>query len=177
MKKATTHEIASYALMLSMIFALAAIEGLLPPLPMHMRFGLSNVVTMYALFFISRRPAFMLAAMKSAFVFLTRSPVAGLLSLCGGVFSLLVIAALAAVRPGASYFILSVTGALAHNLAQLAAASALVSTNLMLAYLPVMIAAGIPAGSLTALLLRAVMPALKGIGAGIEKDGDSWTRV
>jgi heptaprenyl diphosphate synthase len=164
MKKITTHEIAAYALMLSMIFALATVEGLLPPLPMHMRFGLSNVVTMYALFFVGRKPAFMLAIMKSAFVFLTRGPIASLLSLCGGVFSLLVIAVLAAVRPDTSYFMLSIAGALAHNLAQLAAASVLVSTNLMLVYLPVMTAAGIPAGSLTALLLRSVMPVLGKIG-------------
>jgi heptaprenyl diphosphate synthase len=166
MKKITTREIAAYALMLSMIFALSAIEGLLPPLPMHMRFGLSNVVTMYALFFAGKRPAFTLAVMKSAFVFLTRGPIAGLLSLCGGVFSLSLVAVLAAVRPGASYFILSVAGALAHNIAQLAAASLLVSANLLLVYLPVMIAAGIPAGSLTALLLRTVLPALEDVRAG-----------
>jgi heptaprenyl diphosphate synthase len=132
---------------------------------------------MYALFFVGRRPAFMLAALKSAFVLLTRGPVASLLSLCGGIFSLLVIALLAAVKPGASYFILSIAGAVAHNLAQLAAASALVSTNLMLVYLPVMAAAAIPAGSLTALLLRAVMPVLKGIGAKGEKAGESRTCV
>jgi heptaprenyl diphosphate synthase len=163
--------------MLSMIFVLAAIEGLLPPLPMHMRFGLSNVVTMYALFFVGRRSAFALAAMKSVFVLLTRGPVACMLSFCGGMFSLLAIALIAAVMPGASYFILSIAGAVTHNLAQLAAASALVSTNLMLFYLPVMTAAAIPAGSVTALLLRAVIPALKSIGAGGEKTGASRTCV
>ena len=163
MKRVTTREIALYAIMLSMIFALAIVEGLLPPLPMHMRFGLSNAVTMYALFFVGRRPAFMLAAMKSAFVFMMRGPIAGLLSLCGGVSSLSLIAALAIAVPGASYFTLSIAGALAHNIAQLAVASLLVSTNLLPVYLPVMIASGIPAGSLTAILLRAVMPVLKGI--------------
>lgn len=175
MKRLAAREIASYALMLSMIFALAIIEGLLPPLPMHMRFGLSNVVTMYALFFVGKRPAFMLAAMKSVFVLLTRGPVACLLSFCGGIFSLLAIAILAAVKPGTSYFILSITGAVAHNLAQLAAASALVSTNLMAVFLPVMTAAAVPAGSVTALLLRAVIPALKSIGTREEKTRDSRT--
>jgi heptaprenyl diphosphate synthase len=177
MKKLATRKIAFYALMLSMIFALAIIEGLLPPLPMHMRFGLSNVVTMYAMFFVGRRPAFMLAAMKSVFVLLTRGPVACLLSFCGGIFSLLAIALLAAVKPGASYFILSVTGAVAHNLAQLAAASVLASTNLMFVFLPVMAAAAIPAGCITALLLRAVIPAIKYIGAREEKNGASRTCV
>jgi thiamine biosynthesis lipoprotein len=67
------------SLMLSLIFVLSIFEGMLPPLPFHMRFGLSNVVTMYALFFIGRRAAFTLAALKSAVVLLTRGPVAGLL--------------------------------------------------------------------------------------------------
>jgi heptaprenyl diphosphate synthase len=144
--------------MLSMIFALSMLEGLLPPLPFHMRFGLSNVVTMYALFFIGKRPAFVLAFLKSAFVTLTRGPFAGLLSFSGGIFSLLVIAVLASAWPGASYCALSVSGALAHNIAQLVAASWLVSANLTMVYLPVMAVAGIAAGSLTAVLLRAVMP-------------------
>jgi heptaprenyl diphosphate synthase len=149
------------SLMLSLIFALSIVEGALPPLPAHMRFGLSNVVTMYALFFIGGWHAFMLAVMKSVFVLLMRGPIAGLLSLCGGVLSLMAIALLAKLRPGASYFILSIIGALTHNLAQLAAASALVSANLMIVYLPLLMAAGIPAGALTAILLRSVMPVLK----------------
>jgi hypothetical protein len=35
-------------------------------LPMHMRFGLWNVVTMHAMFFVGR-PAFMLTAMSQYF--------------------------------------------------------------------------------------------------------------
>jgi heptaprenyl diphosphate synthase len=161
MKSFTTRKIATLALMLSMILALSLIESMLPPLPFNMRFGLSNIVTMYALFFMGKRPAFTLAVLKSAFVLLMRGPIAALLSLSGGVFSLLMIAALAALWPSSSYFLLSISGAITHNLAQLAAASLLVSTNLLIVYLPVMIAAGIPAGSLTAILLRAVMPLFK----------------
>jgi heptaprenyl diphosphate synthase len=149
------------ALMLSMIFALSLIEQLLPPLPMHMRFGLSNTVTMYALFFIGRRSAFLLAALKSLFVLLTRGPIAGILSFSGGTASLLVIALLAFAYKDASYFLLSVAGAVTHNIVQIAAASWLVSTNLLLLYLPIMTAAGVMAGSLTAVLLRVVMPVFK----------------
>jgi heptaprenyl diphosphate synthase len=157
-KNFTLREIATLSLMLSLIFVLSMLEGMLPPLPFHMRFGLSNVVTMYALFFIGRRAAFTLAAMKSLFVLLTRGPVAGLLSLSGGLLSLCVIALLASAWKDASYFLLSVAGAVTHNMAQLAAASWLASTNLLLFLFPVMVAAGVAAGSLTAVLLRVVMP-------------------
>ncbi|MDR3321857.1 MAG: Gx transporter family protein [Synergistaceae bacterium] len=162
MKNFTVRGMATLSLMLSMIFALSIVEQALPPLPMNMRFGLSNVVTMYALFFMGKRPAFLLAAMKSLFVLLMRGPVAGLLSLSGGVLSLLLIALLAAAWRDASYFILSVSGAVAHNVAQIAVASWLVSTNLLPVYLPVLTALGVLAGSLTATLLRVVMPVFKG---------------
>ncbi|MDR1916321.1 MAG: Gx transporter family protein [Synergistaceae bacterium] len=165
MKNFTARGITLMALMLSMILLLTMLESLLPSLPFNMRFGLSNVVTMYALFFVGRRSAFMLALLKSLFVLLTRGPFACLMSLCGGIFSLLAIVLLSTVWQGASYFILSIAGALTHNFAQLAAASWLLSTNLLPAFLPIMIAFGIPAGALTAVLLRVVMPVLKSISA------------
>jgi heptaprenyl diphosphate synthase len=161
MKKFTVRDITMLALMLSMIFALSLIEQILPPLPMHMRYGLSNTVTMYALFFIGKRSAFLLAALKSLFVLLMRGPIAGMLSLSGGVTSLLVIALIALAYREASYLLLSIAGAVTHNIAQIAAASWLVSTNLLLVYLPIMTAAGVMAGSLTAVLLRVVMPVFK----------------
>ncbi|MDR3255457.1 MAG: Gx transporter family protein [Synergistaceae bacterium] len=172
MKNLTVRDIATLAMMLSMILALSLIEQTLPPLPMNMRFGLSNVVTMYALFFTGKRDAFLLAALKSLFALLMRGPVAGILSLGGGVLSLLVIALLAAVWRSASFFILSVSGAIAHNAAQILIASWLVSTNLLPVYLPLLTGLGVLSGSLTAALLRVVMPVFKGArtgGAQIQK--------
>ncbi|MDR1508431.1 MAG: Gx transporter family protein [Synergistaceae bacterium] len=163
MKKYTVREITSLALMLSLILVLSALEGMLPPLPFHMRLGLSNAVTMYALFFMGWKPAFTLAALKSLSVFLSRGPIAGIMSASGGIASLIAIAAIAALSSGASYLFLSVTGALIHNMAQLAAASLIVSTNLVPVYLPILAAAAIPAGTLTAGVLRAVMPVFNAI--------------
>jgi heptaprenyl diphosphate synthase len=161
MKKFTVYEITTLALLLGMIFVLSMVEGMFPPLPFHMRFGLSNVVTMYALFFMGRRAAFALAVLKSFSVLLTRGPVSGLLSLSGGLSSLFVIASLLALGWNASYFLLSVSGAVTHNMAQLAVASWLASVNLLLFLLPVLAVAGVLAGVLTAVLLRVVMPLFK----------------
>ncbi|MDR1376654.1 MAG: Gx transporter family protein [Synergistaceae bacterium] len=176
MKKFTLRETTTLALMLSLIFVLSMIEGMFPPLPFHMRFGLSNVVTMYALFFIGRHAAFTLAGLKSLSVLLMRGPAAGLLSLSGGVFSLLVIALLAAAWKSASYFLLSVAGAVTHNMAQLAVASWLMSTNLLLLLFPVMALAGVLAGSLTAVLLRVAMPLFRNIpGVSVQRAPTSRT--
>jgi heptaprenyl diphosphate synthase len=175
MKKFTLHETTTLALMLSMIFVLSALEGMFPPLPYNMRFGLSNVVTMYALFFIGTRAAFTLAGLKSLSVLLMRGFIAGLLSLSGGVLSLLVIALLATVWRNASYFLLSVAGAVTHNMAQLAVASWLTSNTLLLSLFPVMALTGILAGSLTAVLLRVVMPLFKRAPASAQNAQHSRT--
>ncbi|MDR3231013.1 MAG: Gx transporter family protein [Synergistaceae bacterium] len=179
MKKFTALQITTLGLMLSMIFVLSTLEGALFPLPFHMRFGLSNVVTMYALFFMGKRAALTLTAMKSLSVLLTRGPIAGLLSLSGGMLSLLAIALLATAWRGASYFLLSVAGAVTHNMAQLAVASWLASTNLLFFLLPLMAGAGILAGSLTAVLLRVVMPLFKNLpfDRGVSFGDGQSTRV
>jgi heptaprenyl diphosphate synthase len=161
-KNPSLREITKSALMLGMIVVLSSVEGMFP-LPFHMRLGLSNVITMYAMFFVGWRSAFMLAGLKSLMVFLTRGPIAGLLSASGGVCSLFVIASLAFLSSGASYFLISVAGAVTHNAAQLAVVALLTSAGATALLLPIMVAAGIAAGSLTAALLRIVMPVIKNV--------------
>ena len=53
----------------------------------------------------------------------------------------------------ASYLILSVAGAVSHNVAQIVIASLLTRTMLIAAYLPVLIISGIAAGSVTSVIL------------------------
>lgn len=167
-----TSKITTLALLLAMGCVLGAFEGLLPPLPLGMRFGLSNVATMYALFFLGRREALLLATLKSSLALFARGPAAGLLSLCGGLLSLCALALLPVIFRGASYAALGVGGALAHNIGQLGAASCLVSTNLLPVYLPLLLLLGVGTGLLTGILLGAVMPLL-GKRAFLAKPGRS----
>ena len=86
------------------------IPGLMP----GMKLGLANIVVMYALFFMGGKQALVLDLLKALFVFLVSGWTAGFLSLCGGLFSLLVMWVLYdhfPVQP--TWFILSVCGALA----------------------------------------------------------------
>lgn len=153
------------AMLLAMIMALSALEHMLPPLPLlppNVRLGLSNIVTMYALFFMGWRPAFLLAVLKSLFVVLMRGVTAGILSLCGGVLSLLCILLAAALfGQKVSYLVLSLLGAVAHNMGQILAASVLMGTSLVLYYLPVLVLSGIVMGAVTGALLRIVMPVFR----------------
>lgn len=152
-------------LLFAISIVLIAVENSLPPifpaLP-GIKLGLSNIMVMYTLFFLNRRQALLLALIKAVFVYATRGTVAGILSLSGGLLSLAVMILLLFVfKDKVSYLLLSIFGAIFHNLGQLTAVS-LIYTNLyMLAYLPVLLFAGIIAGIATAALLKLILPALK----------------
>ena len=146
---------------------LAMGESFFPPLlPLPgVKLGLANIVVMYALFFMGPRQALVLDILKALFVFLVSGFTAGFLSLCGGLLSLAVMWVLyylLPVRP--TWFILSVCGALAHNVGQLLGAGVIISSSLSLYYAPVMLVLGLVMGALTSVTLRALLPALGKMG-------------
>lgn len=170
--RSQTRRLANMGLMLAMITALSFLEHMLPPITTipGIKPGLSNIITMYALFFLGRRPALLLAVLKSLFVMLTRGATAGFLSLSGGLLSIAVIIVLMVIGRGKiSYLILSVTGAIFHNLGQFIVASFLLKTNLVFASLPFLIISGVVMGCVTGMLLRVVMPLFHGVWRGIDK--------
>lgn len=163
MNKHPAKKVAFLGLLFALALVLSFVESSIPfggVLPPGVKPGLSNIVTMYAVFFLGYGEAFSVAVLKSIFVLITRGPIAALMSVCGGVFSVLVMLLLLLPKRRLSYLVLSVFGAVAHNLAQLAAASALLGSG-ALYYAPLLIIAGVGMGVLTGVLLRAVLPALQ----------------
>ena len=106
-----------------------------------------------------------MALLKAVFVFATRGWIASVLSLSGGVLSISVMVVLLILfKDKISYLILSISGAIFHNMGQLIAVS-IVYTNLYLLYFfPVLIITGILAGIVTSVLLNVIKPALKRVG-------------
>ena len=157
-----------------MLFALALLlswlENMLPPapfLPVGVKLGLSNIITMYALFFLGKPQAFAIAALKSLFVLLTSSLTTAAISLSGGLLSLCVMLLLTLPkRWKPSYLILSIFGAVFHNIGQLAMVTLLLGTFSVAYYLPVLLLSGVGMGILTGLLLRVLLPALERIKPG-----------
>ena len=164
-----THSIALSGLLFALAMALSFIEGTLviPGLLPGMKLGLANIVVMYALFFMGPKQALVLDVLKAFFVFLVSGWTAGFLSLCGGLLSLLVMWLLS-FQP--TWFILSVCGALAHNIGQLLGASVILSTAVSLYYAPVMLVLGLVMGMLTSVTLRAMLPALGRLGYNIQEN-------
>ncbi len=153
--------------LMGMLFALAlvltAVEYMIPPIPMMppgVKLGLANIVTMYCLFYLGKKQTFAIVFLKSGFVFLMRGATAFLMSLSGGLLSAAVMILLLAVaHRSLSYLVISVCGAISHNLGQLIVASFLLGTGMVAFYLPLLILSGVAMGYITGTLLRVVSPA------------------
>jgi len=174
MRNNKTRQVALSGLLFALAMALSFMESAITPLlgliP-GVKIGLANIVVMYALFFMGLPQALTLNILKAFFVGLTRGVTAGLLSLSGGLVSLLVMWLLyyhCPLRP--TWFILSVCGALAHNIGQLLGASVILSTAVSLYYAPVMLVLGLVMGMLTSVTLRAMLPALGRLGYNIQEN-------
>jgi heptaprenyl diphosphate synthase len=152
--------IAKMGLLLALTVVLSALENMIPiPLPLGVKPGFSNIIIMFALMNIDTKSALTLNLLKSAFVFLTRGVTAFFLSLSGGLISFAVMALLYK-KTNSSLILLSVSGGISHNLAQLLAAAILLKSTSAFYYSPVLVLSGIAAGTATGIILKAVMPAL-----------------
>lgn len=155
------------ALLFAVALVLSVVENSIPTVPIAIavpgvKLGLSNIAVMYALFFLDKKPAFTIATLKALFVVITRGPIAGLLSFCGGMLSLLIMSVLILIfKDKISYFVLSIFGSVFHNVGQFIAISFIYTNMYLWVYLPVLLIAGVVAGMATSTLLRFIMPAFK----------------
>lgn len=146
--------LARNSILLALAATLSFLESLIP-LPYGIRLGLSGLVTLYAIFFLPRRDACGIILLKAAFVLLTRGVTAGILSLAGGMLSLLGMVLLAYF--GCSLLLISSLGGLLHNIGQLSAAALLMQSDAVWSLLPLLTACGILAGALTAAVFHLLM--------------------
>lgn len=165
-RKKGTANVKRVALM-GMLFALAIVlsivEGFIPvPVPVPgVRLGLANIVIMFALLQLRKREALALAVLKAAFAAVTRGAVAGALSLSGGVLAFCVMALVLGLRKEqATYLLVSLAGAIFHNVGQILAASLILDT-LLWPYFPVLLLSGIVTGFATSVLLKLTFPAFR----------------
>ncbi|MDD4542054.1 MAG: Gx transporter family protein, partial [Eubacteriales bacterium] len=159
-KRMKTRQLVITALFLAMALALSLFESLLPPLPtpIPMRYGLANVAVMAALLYLSYGSAAFVTAGKSLFVLSTRGLLAGLTSLSGSILSLLAMIFLLKISKNkVPLLIMSITGALFHNLGQLLIflliSNVPVSWSFVIGLLLVL---GLATGTISSLILKAV---------------------
>lgn len=149
------------AILLALSFILSALDHSIPtPLAgvPGMSLGLANITVLFALVFLTWKDALTITVVKSVFVFFIRGPVAALLSISGGLLALLVeIIIWHFSRKKSSMLLLSSMGGLMHNMGQITAYALYARVQVWL-LLPPLAIAGLLAGSVTALVLKALYP-------------------
>ncbi|NLI53498.1 MAG: Gx transporter family protein [Clostridiales bacterium] len=147
--------VATLGLLAAVALVLGYVEYLLPVTGIPgVKLGLANTVLLYALYLLDVPSAILLMFLKVGIGgLLFGGPAVMLYSFAGGVLSLVVMIFARRLR-GVSVVGVSVLGAVAHNLAQMAIACFIVGTRAILAYLPVLLVAAVVTGTLTGLIAR-----------------------
>ena len=163
MKKNYAYRAALSGILCALAIAMSFLESLLPPMPFlppGAKPGLSNIVTMFAASSLTVADTLLIIITKSAFVFITRGVTAGAMSISGGLLS--GAAMLILFRKGKDKLGLtgiSVICALCHNAGQLITSALISGSKATLYYAPFLAVFALVTGTVSGLILRAVLPA------------------
>ena len=157
-----TRKLTRVALMATFALILSYLESRIPPLAAvpGVKVGLANIVVIFALYKMGLKEAIIVSAIRIFIVaMLFGSPVSMLYSLAGAVLSLAVMFLLKKFTPLGKVAV-SVSGGVMHNVGQIAVASIVLGTNVVVYYLPFLILsgtiAGIAVGTAGAILVKRV---------------------
>lgn len=167
-----THKLTLASVLLAAALALSYMERFFPlqlliPLP-GVKIGLANIVTLAALYLLGAKYAFAILIGRTLLTAVFAGSITSLMfSLTGGVFALLVMLISMRVRLFSVYGV-SILGAAAHNIGQIAIAMLLMNSVHIGAYLTYLLILSLFTGFLTGLLSSVVIRALKKMRLKIE---------
>ena len=160
--KNNTRKLTCLALTVSFAMVLSYIESRIPAfvaIP-GIKVGLANIAVIFALYKLGTREAVVVSILRVMIVSMLFGSVASLIySVAGAVLSLSVMILLKKLTP-LSEVTISVFGGVMHNVGQIVAASFMLSTNVVVYYLPFLLIsgtlAGIAIGVASALLIKRI---------------------
>jgi heptaprenyl diphosphate synthase len=165
------HQKTKQMVLLSMMMAIAIIlhyiESLFP-LPVAIpgiKLGLSNVVSLVALYLFGPGSAILIMVLRVLMTsFLYSGLSSAIFSLFGGILAVSAMILIWTLRnKGFSIVGASVAGGIFHNAGQLMAASIVLGTSAVFSFFPYLIVSGIVTGTATGLLSNMIVPRLKTI--------------
>lgn len=163
-------KVAFFGIMGALSLVLGLFESLLLPeipfLPPGAKLGLSNLVTMYAIYTSSFSGGIYIVLLKALFALITRGGTAAFMSLSGGVLSCLA-ASLMMKKEGRlfSFFGIGIASAVMHNMGQLFAACVVTGTFALLSYVKYLLVFALVTGAVTGTALVVVMPVIRKAGS------------
>ena len=159
-----TKKLTFMALLLAIALTSFVVEARIPPIvPIAgVKLGLSNIVTLAALVWLGRGEAFTILVLRIVMgsVFAGQA-VSFMYSLGGGLLCFLTMAIAMKLLSKKSLWVVSVFGAISHNIGQIAIAAVLTGSIGVIAYLPVLIISGVITGAVTGLAAQLVTERIK----------------
>ena len=155
-----TRQLTLLAMLSATALIIFVVEAQIPlPVPINgVKLGLSNVVTLFALWTLGRREAGLILLIRILLGnFVVGNLMAMLYSLAGGLLCYLLMSLMKPLFSIKQIWILSIFGAIAHNVAQLAVAVWLTGTPFILVYAPILLLSGIITGFFTGHCAQAVI--------------------
>ena len=146
----------------ALAMVLSALEQYFPlqallPLP-GLKLGIANVVTLFALCNLGLGSAlFVLLARCFLSALLFGTPVSLVMSLCGGILALFIMAILHYFYETFSLWGISIAGAAMHNIGQTACAAVVLQSVYIFAYLPILLLGAFLTGALIAILCKGLI--------------------
>lgn len=156
-------KVAYCAMLLALALVFSYLESLIP-IPFRlpgMKLGIANLVVVSGLYFLKPGEVFLISMMRILLMgFLFGNGMSLIYSLAGGIVSFF---AMVLVKRcgGFSVVGVSIAGGVFHNVGQVIAAAALISSFSIMVYLPALLIAGAVTGALLGMVSRAILPLLK----------------
>lgn len=161
-----TKKIAKMGMLVAVAFVLSYIEAMLPlnlGVP-GIKAGLSNIVTVFSLYYFSPGMALGIAITRIVLCGLTFGSMPGLLySLAGGILSFIVMVILKKTGKFSVYGV-SVAGGVFHNIGQILVAIAVLQNKMVAYYLPFLLVAGVIAGVVVGIMAAVLIKRFKDTG-------------
>lgn len=157
-------KIAQFGLLTAMALVLGYVEQLLP-MPQNIvpgiKLGLANTVLLYAVYMLDAKQAFLLMFMKVALSGFLFAGLSGMLySFAGALFSLVVMLLVKRI-PRMNIIVVSMAGAVAHNIGQLVTAAFITFLRSLMWLVPILLVSGAVMGFLTGIVAKYVLKGLR----------------
>ena len=158
--------IAFMAVLTSAALIIFIVEAQIPPIvPVPgVKLGLANIITLVAMYLLSRREAGLVLLMRILLgALFAGSPSTLLFSAFGGLLAYAVMCALKGPVPESRIWMISIVSAVTHNIGQIVICMLVVKTPGILVYLPVLVISGIITGAFTGVAAMYLVKAIRKI--------------
>ena len=153
------------ATVLNVVERAVVIPGVLPGI----KLGLANIMTLLSIMMLGGKDAITIVVIRCVLgAMIAGNPVSFLFSITGGLFSILVMAVLwRFFKEQASIIIISMVGAVCHNIGQLFVAAVLVNSYYVYSILPILMVSALVTGYIIGLVSKRIYGSL----------GETWKTV